>query len=243
MKRTARWVGLLLLLAVVFLGCFLHKTGVGELSFSPGMMEPSAFASEKVYTGEDFGIESLTSPHDADGDGVDDYTDLLLGARADAEACPRYDPSYFAGGYPPEDRGVCTDLVWRAFRAAGYDLKSMVDRDIAAHVELYPRVGGTPDPNIDFRRVPNLRVFLERHAESLTLDPGEIAEWQPGDIVTFGDKHIGIISDRRDENGVPYLLHNDGSPDREDRGLLRWHRRTPISGHFRYSEPVSEPVF
>ena len=188
----------------------------------------------KTYTAEHFGIETLQSPLDADGDGIDDYTDILLGARQDAENHPKYDPSYFAGGYPPENRGVCTDVVWRALQNAGYDLKAMIDADIAQNTALYPRVQGTPDPNIDFRRVPNLQVFLDRHAERLTLDPKDIAAWQPGDIVTFGSRHVGIISDKRNRDGIPYLIHNSGQPRREEDALLRCHRNHPISGHYRW---------
>ena len=188
----------------------------------------------KTYTAEHFGIETLQSPLDADGDGIDDYTDILLGARQDAENHPKYDPSYFAGGYPPENRGVCTDVVWRALQNAGYDLKAMIDADIARNTALYPRVQGTPDPNIDFRRVPNLRVFFGRHTECLTLDPEDIAAWQPGDIVTFGSRHIGIISDKRNRDGIPYLIHNSGQPRREEDALLRCHRNHPISGHYRW---------
>ncbi len=188
----------------------------------------------KTYTAEHFGIETLQSPLDADDDGIDDYTDILLGARQDAENHPKYDPSYFAGGYPPENRGVCTDVVWRALQNAGYDLKAMIDADIARNTALYPRVQGTPDPNIDFRRVPNLRVFFDRHAECLTLDPEDIAAWQPGDIVTFGSRHVGIISDKRNRDGIPYLIHNSGQPRREEDALLRCHRNHPISGHYRW---------
>lgn len=31
------------------------------------------------------------------------------------------------GGYPPDNIGVCIDVVWRAFANAGYSLKDMVD--------------------------------------------------------------------------------------------------------------------
>lgn len=83
--------------------------------------------------------------------------------------------------------------------------------------------------------MPNLRVFFERYAESLTTDPYEIAEWQPGDIVTFEGSHIGIISDKRNRDGIPYLIHNSGQPKREEDALLRCHRNHPISGHFRWN--------
>lgn len=161
---------------------------------------------------------------------MDDYTDILLGARKDAKNKPRYDGAYVEGGYPPEDTGVCTDVIWRAFREAGYSLKDMVDQDIAAYPSAYPRTEGNPDPNIDFRRVPNLRVFFSRYAQSLTLDVQEIDQWQPGDIVTYEDRHIAIVSDRRNEQGIPWIIHNGGQPKREEDALTRME----ISGHFRF---------
>ena len=81
----------------------------------------------------------------------------------------RYDSSYHQGGYPPEGRGNDADVIWRAFRAAGYDLKDMVDTDIQATPLSYYLGDKEPDPNIDFRRVNNLDVFLQRHAMMLTL--------------------------------------------------------------------------
>lgn len=166
---------------------------------------------------------------DFNGNGIDDYTDILLGARQDAENYPRYDPAYFSG-YPPEDAGVCTDLVWRAFKSAGYDLKSMVDKDIAANTSKYPRVEGRPDPNIDFRRTANLKVFFECHAQVLTLDITQVEQWQPGDIVTFGTWHSAIVSGKRNKNGLPFILHNMGQLNREEDALASWE----ISGHFRF---------
>lgn len=184
----------------------------------------------KTYTAADFGIETLTAATDFDGDGIDDYSELRAGARKDAQNHPRYDGSYYAGGYPPEEIGVCTDVIWRAFREAGYSLKAMVDADILARPAAYPRVA-EPDPNIDFRRVPNLRVFLEEYAVSLTLDSSAIEAWQPGDIVVFGeDRHIGIVSDKRNKNGQPYILHNGGQPVREEDYLPR----AEITGHYRF---------
>lgn len=136
-------------------------------------------------------------------------------------------------GYPPEEEGVCTDVVWRAFYNAGYSLKDMVDEDIKNNVEQYPRVNGKPDPNIDFRRVSNLKIFFERNTNILTNDLTKIEEWQPGDIVIFGTSHIGIISDKRNKKGVPYLIHNAGQPLREEDTLELWDKFTPITGHYR----------
>lgn len=185
----------------------------------------------EYYTAEDFGIQTIYSSVDFNGNGIDDYTDILLGARADAKNRPRYDGAYHAGGYPPDNIGVCTDVVWRAFKNAGYNLKDMVDADIKANIDEYPRVGGKRDSNIDFRRVPNLMVFFQRYAVSLSLDTEDIGEWQPGDIVTFSNNHIAIVSDRRNSDGVPLIIHNAGQRNREDNRLTSW---GGISGHFRF---------
>ena len=189
---------------------------------------------KNYYTAEDFGIQTIYSKTDYNENGIDDYTDIMLGARIDAQNKPTYKSAYYAGGYPPDNEGVCTDVIWRAFKNAGYSLKDMVDEDIKENTDQYPRVNGTPDPNIDFRRVPNLKVFFDRNAKSLTLDLSKIEEWQPGDIVTFGTSHIGIISDKRNEDGIPYLIHNAGQKNREDNTLSICNKIDPISGHYRF---------
>ena len=188
------------------------------------------------YYAKDFGIEVLKSKKDKDDDGIDDYTDILEGAKLEAERKPRYKSEYYVGGYPPDDEGVCTDVIWRALKNAGYSLKEMVDEDIKKNVEKYPRVEGKPDPNIDFRRVPNLKVYFERNQISLTTDLNKIEEWQPGDIVAFGKSHIGIISDKRNKQGIPFLLHNGGQPLREENILEAYNNYEKISGHYRMKD-------
>ena len=177
-KRTAVW---LLLIALIGAGVYLVWSGRLRL---PG-----------TYSAKDFGIETVKSRVDVDGDGVDDYTDILHGALVDAENMPAYKSAYYEGGYPPQDEGVCTDLIWRALAYAGYNLKALVDEDIAENTAAYPRVNGNPDPNIDFRRVANLKVFFDRNCTCLTLDTNDIDKWQPGDIVTYGTNHIGVVSE------------------------------------------------
>lgn len=112
------------------------------------------------YSAEDFDFHVIKSSHDENQNGIDDYTDILLGARKDAEKHPIYKSTYYKGGYPPDSEGVCTDVIWRAFQNAGYSLKDMVDEDIKNNTSLYPRVEGKKDPNIDFRKVKNLVVFF-----------------------------------------------------------------------------------
>ena len=197
------------------------------------------FFPQRAYTGQELGLPALQSPVDFNGNGRDDYADLLLGARRDAEQKPAYDGRYWEEGYPPDEIGVCTDVIWRAFREAGYSLRGMVDRDIAARPEAYPNIT-EPDSNIDFRRVKNLRVFFDRYAVPLTTDPKQAAEWQPGDIVIFrNNRHIGIVSDLRNRNGRPYIIHNGGFPQlhREEDYL----RRAGVTAHYRFDASLLPP--
>lgn len=189
--------------------------------------------NKNVYYAKDFDIKTVISKTDYDNDGIDDYTDILQGAKIEAENKPTYKSAYYSGGYPPDNEGVCTDVIWRALKNAGYSLKDMVDEDIKNNVDKYPRVDGKPDSNIDFRRVPNLKVYFERNQINLTTDLSKIEEWQPGDIVVFGSSHIGIISDKRNKKGIPYLLHNGGQPLREEDILEVYNKYEPITGHYR----------
>ena len=167
---------------------------------------------------------------DYNGNGVDDYTDIMLGARADRKNKPDYDPSYVLGGYPDENKGVCTDVVWRGFRNAGYSLRWMLDRDITLYPQDYPNAN-PKDDNIDFRRVKNLRVFFDKYAVELTTDINDIAQWQGGDIVIFKDnKHIGIVSDKRNKDGQCYIIHNGGQPNREE----DYFKRGEVLRHYRF---------
>ena len=188
-------------------------------------------------------IERLLSGNDKDADGIDDLEDIIQGARADVENRPQYKDAYYSGGYPPDNEGVCTDVIWRAFRNSGFELKDLVDKDIKSHTSEYKRVSesGGPDPNIDFRRIPNLIVYFDNYAKKLTNEilPGDeanLCEWQGGDIVVFGGriKHIGIISDKRNEDGVPYMIHNAGPYAVEEDSLLYWNEISEITRHYRW---------
>lgn len=189
-----------------------------------------------------YNIPRLEIDYDQDGDGIKDLDDILEGARKDAENKPNYRSAYYSGGYPPDNEGVCTDVIWRAFKNAGYNLKDMVDKDIRKNMGAYPRVGTRPDPNIDFRRVPNLESFFKRNAAVLTTelisnDVENLKDWQGGDIVVFGKPldHIGIVSDIRREDGIPYMVHNAGPYTKEEDAILYWHENiSDISGHYRW---------
>ena len=56
-------------------------------------------------------------------------------------------------------------------------------------------------------------------------------DFQKGDIVVF-DKHIAIISEKRNKKGIPYIIHNSGNFKYVEDALTRYN----IIGHYRWKE-------
>ncbi|MFV0645717.1 MAG: DUF1287 domain-containing protein [Sphingomonadaceae bacterium] len=165
---------------------------------------------------------------------------LVAAARRQVGVTLRYDPSYSALAFPDGDvdrsKGVCTDVVIRAYRdALGLDLQALVNADMRANFTAYPRNWGLsrPDRNIDHRRVPNLQTFWKRQGASLPVSNNK-ADWLTGDIFTSlidgRLPHTGIVSDRRTANGTPLVIHNIGAGTREENALFT-HR---LTGHYRW---------
>jgi uncharacterized protein YijF (DUF1287 family) len=165
---------------------------------------------------------------------------LALAAADQVGRTVTYDAAYVALDYPrgdvPIDRGVCTDVVIRAMRRSGVDLQVAVHEDMTRAFEEYPKRWGLkkPDPNIDHRRVPNLRVFFRRAGKDLpvTMEP---ADYQPGDIVTWelpgGLPHTGIVSTQRSADGRRFcIVHNIGAGTRIEDALFEF----DITGHYRW---------
>lgn len=151
-----------------------------------------------------------------------------------------YDPGYFIIEYPggdiPEGKGVCTDVIIRAYRKLGIDLQKEVHEDMAAHFDHYPGIWGLtqPDPNIDHRRVPNLMVFFAMHGEVLPVT-GKPDDYLPGDLVCWdlggGITHIGIVSGIESPDFErPLIIHNIGAGQVLADCLFQYR----ITGHFRY---------
>ncbi len=182
----------------------------------------------KFYTNSDFGIATYYSEIDKDNDGVEDQKDILESARAYLETKPKYKSKYYSEGYPDDEYGVCTDVVAFALLNAGYNIRDLLNQDVLENREKYDIE--KVDKNIDFRRVKNMKVYLDNHAISLTTDYQEIAEWQGGDIVVF-PTHIGIVSNNRNKKGISYILHNGGQIVYEEDILNRYE----IVGHYRIS--------
>lgn len=166
---------------------------------------------------------------------------IVEGARKQLDWGTVYDNRYvkltYPGGDLPKDRGVCTDVVIRALRHAGYDLQRLIHEDMKVDWSAYPRYSGLskPDKNIDHRRVPNQRVFFKRHGLSLTTSSSLAtrSQWKAGDFVTWklgsGLDHIGVLTDKRGQSGWPMVVHNLSTTLEED-VLRSW----KITGHYRF---------
>ncbi|PIE79497.1 MAG: DUF1287 domain-containing protein [Candidatus Delongbacteria bacterium] len=129
-----------------------------------------------------------------------------------------YDGSYFSIPYPngdiPSGKGVCTDVVIRAYRKLGIDLQKEVHEDMKANFRIYPKIWGMKrtDTNIDHRRVPNLMKFFSRKGKVLIKSKNP-KDYKPNDIVCWrlsnGLTHIGIVIDRKSKDGKRNLIvHN-----------------------------------
>ena len=152
----------------------------------------------------------------------------------------KYDPSYFSISYPngdiPKNKGVCTDVIIRAYRKLNIDLQKEVHEDMVANFSKYPKIWSlqNTDKNIDHRRVPNLMVFFERFGETKSIsnkpedyNPGDIVCWNLGGTVT----HIGIVSNQKKSDSKRHLIvHNIGAGQVLQDFLFNY----KIIGHYRY---------
>lgn len=166
---------------------------------------------------------------------------FLRHAHAQTRSIVIYDSGYSKIGYPmgdvAADKGVCSDVIIRAYRAIGIDLQRLVHEDMVKYFTLYPKKWGlrSPDSNIDHRRVPNLRVFFGRFANSLAIST-QPKDYKAGDLVTyrlpFGQPHIAIVSDEMSffDHTRPLIIHNIGAGPKLEDALFSY----KITDHFRY---------
>lgn len=164
---------------------------------------------------------------------------LIDAAIGQTEITRYYDPAYvkipYPGGDVPLERGVCTDVVIRAFRKVGVDLQKAVHEDMAANFSAYPNKWGLnrPDTNIDHRRVPNLMTFFKRKGKAVAITD-DAKNYLPGDIVAWdlggGILHIGVVTNVRADEQRLKFVHNIGQGARLEDILFSW----KIIGHYRY---------
>jgi uncharacterized protein YijF (DUF1287 family) len=151
-----------------------------------------------------------------------------------------YDPSYFSIDYPngdiPKGKGVCTDVIIRAYRKLGVDLQKEVHLDMKSNFNLYPKIWGLKrtDKNIDHRRVPNLMTFFSRKGtvKSITKNP---KDYKPGDIICWNlggtITHTGIVVNKKSKDKKRFMIvHNIGAGQVLEDCLFDF----KIIGHYRY---------
>ena len=165
---------------------------------------------------------------------------IALAAEDQVGVTTIYDPQYVRLVYPngdvPLERGVCTDVVVRAFRAIGVDLQVRVHEDMQKDFSVYPKDWRltAPDPNIDHRRVQNLTKYLERMGKQVreidaddTFKPGDVVAWQ----LSGWMQHIGIVAlDRVPGTKRYYMIHNIGAGTQKEDVL----RSFTIIGRYRW---------
>ena len=217
MKKVLISIGVILVILILSIGLWFYCK--------------FAYPEPNKYTNKDFNIKTYISSVDKDQDGIDDQTDILANVRKYIATKPKYKSKYYNTGYPNDGYGVCTDVVGFGLKDAGYDLMELVNEDIKVHQELYNI--DKIDKNIDFRRVVNLKVYFDNNAINLTTDINKIEEWQGGDIVVF-NHHIGIVSDKRNEKGIAFIIHH-ANPFQQhyEEDILELH--DDILGHYRIS--------
>ena len=169
---------------------------------------------KKYYNAKHFNIKTVYSQTDYNHNNIDDYSDFLLGARKNS----------FTKDYEDSDLRV----IFNAFTNAGYSLNEMLDNDIKRYPADY--LTYNPDEVMSFQIIQNLRIYFDKYAVSLTKDYLQVAQWQPGDIVFFTENHLGIVSDRRNKNGIAYVIYL------QDKQLLEedYLSKAKIIGHYRF---------
>jgi len=227
---------------------------INKFSFKEEYKPSTALADElpryRLIDMDNIGIFS-----DEDNDGINDQKDIMLGAKKQLRDPAKNifleenEPNYYQNGDPPGNLAISTDIIARAFMAAGFNLRELVYEDIKENFDQYPlkEIWGqtAPDPNIDYRRIQNLEVFFRRSAKALDIsfnysDESSLNEWLPGDIVFFDmdrdgyTDNVGIISDSTTRDGIPKVIYNYIDPGYTiEENILK---EKIITGHYRFPE-------
>jgi uncharacterized protein YijF (DUF1287 family) len=221
------------LIVIIILVIVLAITlSISQFTFKKEYSPPTALAA-LLPRYRVIDMDNISVKTDFDRDGISDQKDILLGAKNQLDN--------------PADIAICTDIIARAFREAGFDLSQLVNDDIAANFNSYPlRInwGQTrPDKNIDYRRIQNMEIFFKRNSQAMTTvfdlsDIKNLEQWLPGDIVLFDmdrdgyTDNAGIISDFTNRKGIPKVIYNYIDPGYTvERDILS---SSSIKGHYRY---------
>jgi len=167
---------------------------------------------------------------------------LVNAARMQIGKTVHYDPAYQSITYPngdvPMDKGVCADVIVRAFRIAlGLDLQKLLHEDMKRDFKKYPSKWGleSPDKNIDHRRVGNLQTYFKRRGWSLAVST-KADDYKPGDLIACivppNLPHIMVVSDKKTILGRPLVIHNIGAGTKEEDRLFKFE----LTGHYRIDQ-------
>ena len=134
-----------------------------------------------------FNIKTYYSSIDKDADKIDDQTDILRNAKKYITKKPKYKTKDDIN--PNIKYNGSIDLVIYSLKNAGYNLEVIIGND--------------------YKNFDKIVEYLNNNAISLTTDIKEKDKWQGGDIVVFKNQ-MGIISDKRNINGISYVIHHIG---------------------------------
>jgi uncharacterized protein len=167
---------------------------------------------------------------------------LIAAAGEQIGVTVHYDPNYTSMQYPagdvPIERGVCTDVIIRAYRTGlKIDLQKFVHEDMVKNFSAYPTRWGLkkPDSNIDHRRVPNLQTFFKRQKSEVTTTD-RAHDYEAGDLISMmlpGNlPHIALVTHYQNaDKSRPLCIHNIGGGVKLEDVLFAF----PLTGHYRYA--------
>lgn len=133
---------------------------------------------KEYYKASDFNIKTKYSKVDYNRNGIDDYSDFLLGAKKRINKSEEYE-----------------NLIIKVFKYAGYNLEKMVD-NYFSDIDLEKNKND---------RISLYKSFINDNAVKVEIDYKRIAEFQPGDFVFLQDG-IGILSDKRNRDGLSFVI-------------------------------------
>ncbi len=254
MAKSYRGTYLIIIMLILFV-TFIVILSTGQYSFRD-TFEPETALSGILPRYRLLELDEIDVKTDFNKNGNNDSKDIVLGARKQLEIKSKnifiegsQEPNYYKDGDPPDEWALNTDIIARAFKEAGYDLRILINEDIKENFDQYPlqklwnqRV---TDIDIDYRRIQNMEIFFQRNAISLitdfnSTDLKNLEKWFPGDVVFFDmnkdgyTDNVGIITNNTTRNGTPKIIYNYIEPGYTvEENILE---SKIITGHYRFSE-------
>ncbi len=213
------------------------------IGFAVSILYKWNYIQHAQHVPDEFNIPYYTAGVDHNKNHIDDGKEILEGAKVYISKSPQYEAlrEYGGNGWPSGNRGQAGDVIAQAFDYADYDLQVLITQDIKKNPSAYEGKAPTGD-KIAFRSPETQAIFLSRYLPSYSTDIEKRSEWQPGDIVVFEKKHIAIVADKVNDNGVRFIIHHFWQyqagyfQDVLETGA--WGR---ITGHYRISDRILSP--